>query len=165
MNARTSLPQLGFKLNQTFQLNAGKDWGFKFPPGKKHTALVGLAIDRRIRHELSLCSDLDVMQPLSQYAPYDLYFEGIHIDIKSFSKKTVSISGPELHFTRQLWAKGGDMAFALFEQLEGGRKYEELFAFRGFVLASELKRDNELRDSTLDDGAYFFTANIKQLVF
>ncbi len=165
MNAREILPKLGFVRDEQQQLNAGKDWTFKFPPGKKHTALVGLAIDRRIRHQLSLRQDIDVLQPLNQYAPYDLYFEGMHIDIKSFSKKTVSITGPELRFVRRLWAQGGDLTYALFEQLEGGREYEEPFAFRGFVLASDLKTTKELRDSTLDDGAYFFVANAKKLIF
>lgn len=163
--ARTILSQLGFTVGQGFQLNASKDWGFKFPPGKKHTALVGLAIDRKIRHELSLRTDLDIMEPLSQYAPYDLYVDGIHIDIKSFSKKTVSISGNELRFLYRQWANGGDIAYAMFEQVDGGREYEEKFIFRGFVLASDLKKASELRDSTMDDGVYFFVDNVAKLTF
>lgn len=163
--ARTILSQLGFTVGQAFQLDADKYWNFKFPPGKKHTALVGLAIDRKIRHELSLRTDLDIMEPLNQYAPYDLYVDGIHIDIKSFSKKTVSISGNELRFLRRQWAKGGDVAYAMFEQIEGGREYEEKCIFRGFVLASDLKVANELRDSTMDDGVYFFVDNVTNLAF
>lgn len=165
MNAREILPKLGFVRDQQLQLDAGKDWSFKFPPGKKHTALVGLAIDRRVRHELSKKTNLDIMEPLNEYAPYDLYFEGVHIDIKSFSKQTVSISEAEWRFIKRLWAFGGDMAFMLFEQVEGGREYEEQFVFRGFVLASDLKLAGELRDSTLDGGVYFFTANARPYLF
>lgn len=160
----TSIPNFGWTIGQQFQLNINKDWSFKFPPGKKQTALIGLAIDRRIRHELAQRTDLDIMAPLNQYAPYDLYVDGLHLDIKSFSKKTVSISEAEYRLVRRLWAKGTDLAYVLFEQIEGGREYEELFVYRGCVLASDLKDAGELRDSTIDTGAYFFVSNVQSLI-
>ena len=164
MTSQQILSQLGFTIGQEFQLNAAKDWSFKFPPGKKHTALVGLAIDGKIKHLLSLKTNLDVKVPLNQYAPYDLFFEGLHIDIKSFSKKTVSISENEIRLGRRLFAQGADMAYALFEQVEGGREYEEKFIFRGFVLLSDLVTHKELKESTLDGGSYFFVANVSNLL-
>ena len=161
MTYQTTLNTLGFTIGQPFQLSASKDWTFKFPAGKTHTALVGLAIDRKIRHLLSLRTDLDILQPLNQYAPYDLFFGGLHIDIKSFSKKTVSISENEMRFARRLLDDGRDMAYALFEQVSGGREYEENFIFSGYVLLSDLIRTDELKESTLDGGCYFWVKNVQ----
>ena len=159
------LSPLGLTIGQQFQLDPSKDWNFKFPPGKRHTALVGLAIDRKIRHLLSLKRDLDIMEPLNEFAPYDLFFAGLHIDIKSFSKKTISISENELQFAHEQWVKGRDLAYAMFEQLEGSQQFEERFVFHGFVLSSRLKTSGELRPSSIDSGAFFFVQNAKHLAF
>jgi hypothetical protein len=161
----TFTADLGFKIGDIHQLETGKDWTFKFPPGKRHTALVGLAIDRRIKRLLSLRHELDILVPLSQYAPYDLMYRGQHIEIKSFSKKTVSISERETVLARQVFLAGGDMLYMLFEQVAGGREYEEIFVFHGYVSYSALIDANELKDSTLDSGSYFWIANVAGLLF
>ena len=162
---KVELSRFGFTIGQELQLDAGKDWSFKFPPGKRHEALVGLAIDGKIRHLLSLKQELDILQPLNKYAPYDLMFEGLRIDIKSFSRKTVSISEAEARLGRRCFAAGEDVAYMLFEQVEGGREYEEKFVFRGYVLLSDIVTKGELRESTIDAGAFFFVANVADLIF
>lgn len=148
MNTIDIVRTLGLSIGTQHELT-GKDWTFKFPYGKSKAALVGLAIDQHIK---SLLAPKGITVPADQYAPYDFLHDGIHFDIKSFSRSSVSISENEYKFAEELRAQGKMLIYIVFEQLD-----DQYFVFRGFVKYDQLADRNKIFESQYK--GYYFTLN------
>lgn len=126
-----------------------RDWDFKAPQGKSAAALKGLAIDGFVKR---IAAAEGATIPENQFGPADFIWNGIHYDIKSTTKGSISISDQEMVHADQLIMRGGQMFYAIFEQLD-----ENDFKFRGYIDVVELVNAHKIFESQYS--GYYFTLN------
>jgi hypothetical protein len=138
---------LGLKKGQRFTLTQ-QDFSGDLPRHKSKAAVMGLAIDAFMKRHLAD----KITVPASKYETFDFQHWGEYYDIKSYASSSITISGREWQFALAQAAKGVDVFYLVFQQLN-----DLEFEYKGMTSCSRLREKNKIRQSQFDTGGYFFS--------
>lgn len=137
----------GFTKGQCFKLTQ-QDFCGDLPRHKSKAAVIGLAIDAFMKRHLSD----KITVPASKYETFDFQHQEEYYDIKSYSSSSVTISGREWQFALAQAAKGVDVFYLVFQQLN-----DLEFEYKGMTSCGQLREKNKIRQSQFESGGFYFS--------